>query len=46
MTPLDTLSAFGSELTAEQLDNIAGGLYWLPAVFCLLYPEVCFSFLY
>lgn len=33
MTSLNTLSTFGSELTAEQLDHAAGGL--LPLIVAL-----------
>ncbi|MBA3380092.1 MAG: class IIb bacteriocin, lactobin A/cerein 7B family [Chloroflexia bacterium] len=33
MTALDTLSTFGSELTAEQLDHVDGGL--LPLIIAL-----------
>jgi hypothetical protein len=29
MTSLDSLTTFGSELTAEQLDDVDGGMIWV-----------------
>lgn len=33
MASLDTLSTFGSELSAEQLDDVDGGFFWVIVVF-------------
>lgn len=38
MASLDTLSTFGSELTAEQLDDVDGGL--LPLIIVLVVFDV------
>ncbi len=35
ISSLDTLSTFGSELTAEQLDDVDGGAFWAGAAAAL-----------
>lgn len=43
MASLDTLSAFGSELVADQFASAQGGIlppWWI----CWFYPEYCYPF--